>query len=295
MNKKIILLSFFGLISYFTLSSNSNGNAANFTGVHGAANIGCGSAGTCHGTRNAGVSVAVWLEDSAGTAVYSYRPGKKCVLQMLTTHTTADNEPKYGFQLSTVTGSGISYTQAGSFDWATIPTGTGIDTVNDPWIFQQRMSLSPSTGIGGYGSLYKSRITWIAPPAGTGTVAVMAVSCVVDNNGQADTLADKWNNVITHIGEDSGLAVQESVMNKFTFSVWPMPVANELHIRCDDVIPGYYSLQVYTLAGVNVANIHVKGGDLNSTSINASEWATGMYTLVLRGEGVQKSLPFIKL
>ncbi len=295
MKKVFILLPIFAAFAYITLSSNAGGNAANYSGVHGAGPglTGCGVANACHGRGDTRVGVSMWVEDSVGNIIYKYRPGRKYVLQFQATHTTTDNEPKFGFQMSIVTGAGTSYNQAGTFDWASLPAGTGIDSVSHPYIFQQRSSLSPSVGIGGFGSIYKTRVTWIAPPLGTGKVSIFGIACVVDNNNLADTLADKWNNSRTYIDEEDYVAVGALSANT-TVTTWPNPVAGQLHIEVGSVTSGYYSLQVYSLNGVNVANMHVTASELNGAVINTSAWQSGMYYLVIKGEGAEKVVPVVK-
>ena len=295
MKKSTILLPVFALLAYIGLPGYSGGISGNYTGSHATTGtaIGCGTAHTCHGGGDNRVSVALWLEDSVGNAILKYKPGRKYIIQMLATHTTSDVEPKFGFQLVAVTGYGLTSSRAGIFDPATLPSGTSLDTFGSSVVFQQHASLVAASGAGYYGSLYKTHIAWTAPPAGTDTVLVYGLACVVDGNSAADTLADKWNRLVYRIPEEDFTGIT-SLWTNAGFKIYPVPVLNELHMHTDTEIPGYYSVQVYDLNGVNIANCHVAGSALNTTIINTAAWATGMYQLVIKGEGVVYSMPVIK-
>ncbi len=293
MKKNLLLLPILSIFAYFTLTSSQTGSTGNYTGIHGAAYTGCGSSNVCHGRKSNDVSVSFLLEDSAGNALLKYIPGKRHRIKMIAINMGSDNVPKFGFQLSTVTGSGSSYSQAGSYYRPSLPVGTILDTSVNPYLFQQSTNLSPTTGTGSFGTMFNTQITWIAPAAGTGTVSVFGVACLVNGNSAADTLTDKWNNTVYDIDEDGPVAVT-TVSAVTAVSAWPVPVNNALHLHSAGALSGFYTIQVFSLTGVSVCNLYVAGSDLNTGVIDATNWAPGMYNLVVKGEGATKVIPVIK-
>ncbi len=295
MKKNLLLLPIICVFAYFTLTSSQSGSTGNYTGIHGAGYTGCGSSNVCHGRKSNDVTVTFLLEDSAGNAMLKYIPGKRHRIKMVAINMGSDNLPKFGFQLSAVTGVASAYNQAGSYYRPSLPVNTILDTSVNPYLFQQSANLSPTTGTGSFGSIYNAQITWVAPPAGTGKVSVFGVACLVNGNSAADTLTDKWNNTVYDIDEDGPVNVKTlSAAGITTLSAWPIPVSNALHLHTTVDLVGFYTIQVFSLTGINVCSLYVAGADFNTGVIDATNWAPGMYSLVIKGEGATKVLPVIK-
>lgn len=264
MKKRALLIPVFGIFAYLTLSSDSNGPGGNKTGSRGVT-AGCA---TCHGgTATAGVTIAFEL-DSAGTPVTRYKPGMLYTLKMTGTNTTANSLPKFGTQLSVVSGSGSSSVNAGTF--SSLPTGTSTITSSTIKILQHNTKLSPATGTGATGTTYVVSVGWTAPAAGTGTVTAYGVINAVDNNG-GDNTADKWNNATASFTELPNTIGVASV-SAAELNIYPNPVVNMLNI-------GAYtgSVIVYDINGKIVTTAVVN----NNITIDASSWTAGMYLVVL--------------
>ena len=142
MKKTFLLLPIIGAFAYITLSSNHNGYGSNRTGSHGGT-VGCGSG--CHAsTATAGVTMGIEL-DSAGVPVTHYKAGMSYVLKMTGTNTTTNTLPKFGAQLTVVSGSGSTSVDRGS-TFSSVPTGMSTYTSkfwNTQLAFLQRLVQAP--------------------------------------------------------------------------------------------------------------------------------------------------------
>lgn len=293
MKKSAILLPVLAVFAYFTLTSSQTGSPGNYSGIHGAGYTGCGSSNVCHGNRNADVSLYFTLTDSAGNAMLQYKPGRRHIIKMLAINLSADNLTKFGFQFSIVSGVTSGYAQAGSYYRPTLPAGTQLDTTVNPYLFQQITNLNPSSGTGTYGTFYTTQVTWTAPAAGTGQISIFGVACLVNNNALADTLADKWNNTVYRIDEEGSTGVAALAKTDGIYAA-PVPVGNQLRLHTVQPLNGYYSVHVYAISGANVGNLYLAGSDMNSSIVDATSWAPGIYTVVIEGEGARKVLSVVK-
>lgn len=293
MKKRTIFYAICGIFGYMLINGYAAGVSGNYTGVHGASNTGCGSTNTCHGNKESRISVSFVMTDSVGTPMLYYKPGHRHIIKMYATHSTGNNWPKFGFQVSVAKGSGASYVQAGSFLAASIPANTTLDTTVNPYLWQQRISLSPSSGTGSVGTLYTPQITWIAPPAGSGDVDILGVACLVDDNRLADTLTDRWNSKIYTIHEMDGTGIGDVTSGK-NFAAWPVPAAGELHLTVRTPVSGSVSLRVFSLNGACVLDKEVAGENINTIVLDLSGLALGQYTLVISNGGAQQVIPFAK-
>ncbi len=223
MKKKILLSVIAGIGIFVTLTSDSSGPGANRTGSKGGA-IGCG---TCHGSSaTTGVGIAFIL-DSAGTPVTRYKAGMSYTLKMIGTNTTTLILPKFGMQLSMVSGSGTTAANAGTFSG--LPAGVASHTTSAINILEHTMRLSPATGTGSTGTTYEVDVTWTAPAAGTGTVTAWGVINAVNTSPSGDDPGDKWNGAHTSFAELVNTSdVQNVAANQV--KIYPNPVQDVLHI-----------------------------------------------------------------
>lgn len=271
MKKRFLLLPLFGAFAYVTLSSDSNGPGGNKTGSHGAS-AGCGS---CHGSSaTAGVTLSFVL-DSAGTPVTRYKPGMTYTLKMTGTNTTSNNLPKYGTQLSMVSGSGSSSVNAGTFSG--LPAGTATHTSSGITILEHTQRLSPASGTGSTGTTYEVSVSWTAPAAGTGTVTAWGVINAVNTSPSSDDAGDKWN---TGSASFTELPSTTAVANVAVadVNIFPNPVADQLHIN------GYNgTYMVFDVNGKMVAS----GTATNNTVIDAANWNAGLYIVKFDGQAAK--------
>ncbi len=272
MKKKFILLPLLGAFFYVTLSSDSNGPGGNKSGSHGAS----ASCGTCHGSSaTSGITVTFEL-DSAGIPVTRYVGGMTYTLKMIGTNTTSNTLPKFGMQMSVVSGSGSSSVNAGTF--TSFPTNTDTSRVASINILEHRAKLDPSSGTGGSGTLYTVTTTWTAPPTGSGTVTAYGIINAVNNNGN-DGSTDKWNSASSSFTELVPTSI--NTISEGNVMVYPNPARDVIYINGSSV-----SAKVFDLNGNMVAS--------GNNQISISNLASGMYVVSYQIDGQLYNATFIK-
>lgn len=281
MKKSFLLLPLIGAFVYVTMSSDSNGPGGNRTGSRGGT-IGCGGGG-CHGSSaNTGITVAFEL-DSAGTPVTRYKPGMTYTLKMTGTNTTSSSLPKFGMQMSMVSGSGSSSVNQGA-SFASLPSGVSSHTSSTITILEHNQRLSPTSGTGGTSTTYVVSASWTAPAAGTGTVTAWGVVNAVNNSPANADAGDLWNGGSASFTElPSNVGVNN--VAAATITVYPNPVSN-----------------VFTVSGVNgTVNVFDVNGKIistvsvnNTAAIDASAWANGVYFLSISNDGQVISKTIVK-
>ena len=279
MKKTFLLLPLIGAFAYVTLSSNHNGYGTNRTGSRGGT-VGCGSG--CHATSaTAGITMAIEL-DSAGVPVTHYKPGMSYVLKMTGTNTTSSNLPKYGAQLTVVSGSGSTSVDRGS-TFSSLPTGMSTYSSGTITVLEHTTRLSPTTGTGATGTTYVVSVNWTAPTAGTGTVTAYGVVNAVNNSPSSEDNGDLWNNKNVSFAEWPAAVNAVENVTASDINVYPNPVTNVLNIT------GFNgAVTVYDMNGKAVAN------ENDVTSINTSNWVAGMYFVVLNSNGAVTTKTIVK-
>ncbi len=279
MKKRFLLLPLFGAFAYLTLSSDSNGPGGNKTGSHG----GSASCGSCHGnSATSGVTLSFVL-DSAGTPVTRYKPGMSYTLKMTGTNTTSNNLPKFGMQMSMVSGSGSSSVNAGTFSG--LPAGTATHTSSGITILEHTQRLSPASGTGATGTTYEVSVTWTAPVAGTGTVSVYGILNAVNTSPSSDDAGDKWNTGNASFTELPASNVGVNNVAAAAINVYPNPVSNMFTVAG---VNG--TVQVFDVNGKMIATVAVN----NTATIDASGWANGMYILSVNNAGTTTTKTIVK-
>ena len=279
MKKKLLLLPLAGVFAFLTLTSSSSGYNGNRTGSTGGS-TGCGS---CHGSSaTSGVTIAFEL-DSAGVPVTHYVGGMTYTLKMTGTNTTTNSLPKFGFELSTVTGSGTTAVQGGTFNSVASPYRTR--TTSGITYLEQSGSNSPSSGSGATGTVYSVSISWTAPAAGSGTVSAFGLINAVNGDGN-DGSSDKWNLASATFAEEGTPTGIETVIPASALNVYPNPVSNRLNISME----GNYNATVFDIAGRAVAQVSAAG----SSAVSSSDWKPGIYEVVVTSNGVRSVATIVK-
>ena len=279
MKKRFLLLPLLGLGLYLSLSSNINGYGANRTGSHGST-VGCGS---CHGSANSSVGISVEL-DSAGTPVTSYKPGMTYTLKVTgVNNTSATNLAGYGGQLSIVSGSGSTSANAGTLSAPT--SGFSSNTGAGGIIYLEHTNRKAvTTGTGGAASTYVISATWTAPAAGTGTVKAYGLINAVNCNGN-DGSGDYWNSGNASFTELPTTGVGVNNVAAAAINVYPNPVSNMFTVAG---VNG--TVQVFDVNGKMIASVAVN----NTATIDASNWANGMYILSINNAGTTTTKTIVK-
>jgi uncharacterized protein YjdB len=205
MKKKLILLPFIGILGYVVLSGSSGGPGMGGYGDRTGAtlsSLGCGSG--CHAnTATATTAVTVQLYDVTGTTLITtgYVGGTSYKIRIggVNNSTTVTNLKRFGFQMSVVKTSSTS-TNEGTLSAV---TGAHMGTYGSINIVEHSSPLSPSSGVGGTGTVYTiPDIPWTAPVAGSGSVTIFAVINAVNFNTSQD-VGDLWNNNFLNVPEAS--------------------------------------------------------------------------------------------
>lgn len=200
-----------------TGAETDNGNPAGCTG------------GGCH-SSSATAGIAVTLElDSAGMPTTHYVGGMSYTVVITGTNNTSNNLPKFGMQIACVKGTTPSATPTQTGTWnGPYPLGTHYSAPATYFlvgVVEHGTRLSPFSGTGGNGTVYKETFKWTAPMSGTGTISFWGALNAVNNNGSADG-GDLWN--VTHIviNEWNLTSVASIRNNAFNMGIFPNP-ANE--------------------------------------------------------------------
>ncbi len=303
MKKRALLFTAVIGIGYLSLTSSTSGagigSGYNCTGSEtGLGNAaGCASSGSgCHSTTvTAGITTLVEL-DSAGVttstsgATGHYKPGFTYTVKITGTNTTSATLPKFGFQASCIKGSTAVTTPVNAGTWGTVTTPlrntTAIASSFVCNMVEHRTPINATTLGGATGGTYVVSFTWTAPAAGTGTVSIWSILNAVNGNNNADA-ADKWNTATMVLNELPTSTASVATVTNNSFNVYPNPVVNTLNVQSNN--NGAFSVKVFDLNGRLIIT-----EQQNVTTINTTDWAQGLYQVVVsQNENVQV-IPVVK-
>ncbi len=242
----------------------------------------CGSAG-CHGTGG-GTTATIRVDSVGGVQVTRYVPGMTYTVTVGGINTTGLTN--FGMQYSSVSGSGTSQVQAGTF--AGIPTGIMNHVVSGIGYVEQMTSQA------GAGGVFSKSFQWTAPATGVGNLTMYLTVNAVNNGNNADAtdLSGNVNKVLTQASA-SGASV--GTINNGSFSVYPNPVLSDLNIVFTNATAGTYNIAVFDLAGKQVAaQTAVVSGASQVATIDAHEWAAGIYSAIVEKDGARKVISIAK-
>lgn len=243
----------------------------------------CGTVGAgCHGT---GTTTAVTITvDSGSVATTRYKPGVSYTIKIHGTNSSSLN--KFGFQFSSVSGTGTSQVQAGTPSG--FPTNVASDPLGSLSIVEHSAALSATSP-----GVYDVSFTWKAPPTAVGNITLYCTLNAVNGNSTADG-ADISGNVSVTLTPVNTLSTVE-VANDASVKAFPNPVVNSLHLQLDNAQEGTYAVHVTDINGRTVAseNIAVSGASQVAT-INTSNWASGSYIVTVEKDDYKKVLQVVK-
>ena len=292
-----------GLVLYLIITSYKGGAGSNGWDCTGAETglgnpVGCTGAG-CHAPSvTTGINITIEL-DSAGVSTTHYAGGKNYTVKLSGKNNTSNNLPGFGLQMVSIKGSAALTTPVNAGTWSTTCPPDCKFTAPQPGYFvlnmvEQSMPISATTGTGGNGTTYVETFTWTAPATGTGTISIWAAINAVNGDGVHDA-GDKWNTnhvVINEWPSTSGIA---SVSENDEIKVFPNPVINNLALQLDNDRRGIYALSVYDLSGKKILSQNIEVNGLAQTeNINTSNWAKGIYLLLIEKDGVRKPITVVK-
>lgn len=306
--KKVILLLTLAAGCYLGLNSFDNGAAANGYDCTGAEKglgnpTGCATGmGTgCHSTV-AHPNVTMKLKvDSAGGPINFYTPGKTYTVTVSGKHQINGTFPKFGFQVGVINGwqPDSMALSAGALQSTGLPFGVRYKAANlanyRVNILEHAFPIAPTTGSGDSTSTYVETFTWTAPVVGPDTVSVWGVFLAANGDGTAS--GDVWDT--THIIV-TRRPIPASIDNKsmaFSVKLASNPVYNNLDILFANSIEtaGTYQVCVYDMLGKKITAKQVLVSSVSgSVSLDASNWAPGMYVAVVEGDQGRTTLQVVK-
>ena len=305
MKKKVVFALTALFASSYLLSSYHNGAAHggwDCTGAETACSgtfaglTGCASGSGCH-APSVTSTIAVALElDSAGVATTHYVAGGSYTVKITGTNSTGTSLPKYGFQLTSITGtaSAATVTQAGTFASTGLPASTQISapypTYTHLYVAEQSAAISVT------GTTFTQSFAWTAPAAGTGTISFWGAANFVNGNTGADA-GDKWNTNSLVINEWAHASGVENIVigSSSGIKVYPNPVNDLLNLSVNGS-EGNYGVMAYTLSGKVLLNESFSvPGNSSITSYDISAWPTGLYYICVLKDGSRvKAVPVVK-
>jgi hypothetical protein len=286
MKKNVLLLSALAAFFYITLSSYQNGStfqAQNINRTEGpGSGGGCATGTGCHDayTTVQGTGSIKVRKKTAGmgsTPVTSYQNDSTYYVTIKMAHPSLS---QFGAQLA------ILDTSDDDAGISTITGGTlRGDTIGGLYLITHSIGI-PLTD--------SATFEWKAPSNDSASVSIYGSSVFADGTGtqMGDSLLKLSTTVLTWAPPTSVGKVPD---NKISISLAPNPVADNLNMTLTNASVGNYDIAVYDLNGrrVHTSRLSVNNKSV-STSINASEWASGVYMIHLSMNGFDKVVQVIK-
>ena len=296
MKKKVLLFTLVAVTGAAIFQSYSAGPARNGYDCTGAeaggtgtfANpTGCSTGSGCHATSaTSGITATLEL-DSAGVAVTRYKGGMTYTVKLTGTNTTSTSFPKYGFQVAAMKGAATASTVSDAGTWATtgLPASTHIAPPSSSGTLLTVAEHSSSITLSG--STFTESFSWTAPAAGTGTISIWSAVNFVNGNTGADA-GDKWNTSHIVLNEEATISGIQQIANTLAIKAFPNPVSTTLHLQTTEA--GTCSVQVYDLNGRSVTTATFSGDG----SVNVTDLAPGLYSVVVINDGRSQVIPVVK-
>lgn len=164
-----------------------------------------------------------------------------------------------------------------------------------------RLTWSGAAGNNGY-TLRGRRVggsSWTTVPSGNTTVNTGAILQpntsyewqVRTECSGTDALVSGWTalNTFTTLAAKADISASASV-NSIEMNLFPNPAANEVTLAIGgDLVESSLQLMIIDLSGKTVVSTELNGLELlGQTTINTSDWADGVYQVVLKGEKSSK-------
>lgn len=288
MKKKSLLFTLLAGMTYVTLSSSTNGAAADGNGDRTGrlgAGVTCASSG-CHTSSSGATTCTIEVRKKSaptGSIVTTYDADSVYIVKV--TGTNANTAlTKYGFQVICVNGVGGT-SNVGT--WQNLPSGTkstSNSSTNSLALIEQSTPQSRNTS-----NNYEVSLEWKAPSSGAATF--YAIINAVNNTGTVGGDAVSSTAQVT-------LQKSASVGNtnlETAVTVYPNPASDFINIDAKNITSGNAIVRVIDMRGKVIANqdVTVTGNTMN-TSINCARWAAGMYYVQISKESETQVIPVVK-
>jgi len=288
MKKKSLLITLLAGMTYVTLSSSTNGAAADGNGDRTGrlgSSVTCGAAG-CHAGGAGTTTCAIEIRKKSaptGSIVTSYDADSVYIVRITGTNPTS-SLTKYGFQIICVNGVGGT-TNVGT--WQNLPTGaksTSNTSTNSLKIIEQS-SPQAKNGSGNY----EIDLEWKAPTSGNATF--YAIINAVNGTGTVggDAVSSSTQVTLQKSASVGNTAFETAV------AVYPNPATDVITVDAKNITSGDVKVQVADLRGKIIATqVTTANSGIMSTSIDCSKWAAGMYYVCISKGTETKVVPVVK-
>lgn len=288
MKKKSLLFTLLAGMTYVTLSSSTNGAAADGNGDRTGrlgSGVTCASSG-CHASSSGATTCTIEIRKKSaptGAIVTTYNADSVYIVKI--TGTNANTAlTKYGFQVICVNGVGGT-SNVGT--WQNLPSGTkstSNSSTNSLALIEQSTPQSRNTS-----NNYEVSLEWKAPS--TGAATFYAIINAVNNTGSVGGDAVSSTAQVT-------LQKSASVGNtnlETAVSVYPNPATDVITVDAKNITSGDVKVEVTDLRGKIIAvQTATANNNIANTSIDCSKWAAGMYYVIISKGTETKVVPVVK-
>lgn len=276
----MLLFTLIGGLGYVALTS-SSGGASNSgllrNGAKGTPTT-CGGGG-CH-TGTLAPIIDIRVDSVGGVEVSKYVAGMTYTVTVTASHPSNN---AFGFQLSSVSGTGTAQVQAGSFASAGLPAQVAKRTSSGIEVMEQSSTIS--------GALSKSMV-WTAPATGSEDVKFYLTVNAVDGVGGASS-GDASENMSITLPKHPSTSSVATMASKATVSAYPNPATNVLNIAS-----GYanqqISIDILDMTGRNIAHQLNNTDADGNTNISMTNLAPGQYNVVIAKGAEKQTIQVVK-
>eukprot|EP01012_Entosiphon_sulcatum_P040376 TRINITY_DN54023_c0_g1_i1.p1 TRINITY_DN54023_c0_g1~~TRINITY_DN54023_c0_g1_i1.p1 ORF type:complete len:290 (-),score=16.77 TRINITY_DN54023_c0_g1_i1:17-886(-) len=288
MKKKSLLFTLLAGMTYVTLSSSTNGAAADGNGDRTGrlgSSVTCGASG-CHAGGAGTTTCAIEIRKKSaptGAIVTTYDADSVYIVKVTGTNPTT-TLTKYGFQIICVNGVGGT-SNVGT--WQNLPSGTkstsNASTSSLALIEQSSPQARNSS------NNYEVSLEWKAPTSGAATFYAIINAVNNSNTVGGDAVSSSTQVTLQKSASVSNTNLEAAV------SVYPNPATDVITIDAKNITSGDVLVQVSDLRGKIIATQTANANsNAMNTSINCSRWAAGMYYISISKGAETKVVPVVK-
>ena len=287
MKKRIVIFTAIAAMVYIGTTSYHGGAGAegslNRTGAKGSMPT-CGGAG-CHTGVSPAATAKIYIDSAGGVPVTKYTAGKTYTIKVVGKHATND---EYGFQFAAVSGTGSAQVQAGTFG-TTLPANVIKTTLSGLDLIEHSDHLAAVSGV----DSFITSFSWTAPTASVGNVTLYLSVNAINGNHMADANDYTANTsvIVPAYPATTSVTVVKPIVQ---VSVYPNPVYNDMNITLTGGV-GTYNLKVMDIMGRTLLSGNIEAAAITSSNtINTSNWAPGLYTVVIENEQSNHAVQVLK-
>ncbi|MCB0525533.1 MAG: hypothetical protein H6576_11165 [Lewinellaceae bacterium] len=240
---------------------------------------------TCMNCHNQGPIVAdveITVLDADSVAITAYKPGETYTAQVKIMASGPDLQG-YGFQMIALRNNGN--TDLDGFKDMN-PNNYKIASISNGRTYAEHDNISSS-------NLFK--VTWVAPPGGTGGVTFYAAGNGVNKNGM--TSGDGAGVDSLQLNEFGTSPSSEPNINETVLMVSPNPIADLAKVTIAGSSTSDFSLSAYDNRGVLFLQktVELVNSDAQIVEVSTAGWPPGIYYFTYETEKSRKIVKTIKL